>query len=53
MSVYDNLGRVRVSERVALASGRNEVALTGLQSGVYFASCRFGERTLKAKFVLY
>jgi hypothetical protein len=53
VSVYDNLGRVRMSEKVALVSGSNELALPSLRSGVYFASCRFGERTLKTKLVLY
>ena len=53
VEVYDNLGRVRMSERVVLESGSNELALPGLQSGVYFASCRFGGRTLKTKLVLY
>jgi hypothetical protein len=53
VSVYDNLGRVRTSEKVSLASGSNELALPSLRSGVYFASCRFRERTLKTKLVLY
>ena len=53
VTVYDNLGRVRMSEKVALVSGSNELALPGLRSGVYFASCRFGERTVKTKLVLY
>jgi len=53
VSVYDNLGRVRMSEKVALVSGSNELALPSLRNGVYFASCRFGERTLKTKLVLY
>jgi len=51
--VYDNLGRVRASEKVALVMGENELALPSLGSGVYFANCRLGERTLKTKFVLY
>lgn len=51
--VYDNLGRVRMSEKVALVSGSNELALPSLTSGVYFASCRLGERSLKTKLVLY
>lgn len=53
VTVYDNLGRVRVSEKAALVSGSNQLALPRLSSGVYFASCRFGEQTLKTKFVLY
>jgi hypothetical protein len=53
VTAYDNLGRVRMSEKVVLVSGSNELALPSLQSGVYFASCRLGERTLKTKFVLY
>ena len=53
VSVCDNLGRVRMSEKVSLASGSNELALPSLSSGVYFANCRFGERTLNTKFVLY
>jgi hypothetical protein len=53
LTVYDNLGRVRMSEKVTLASGSNGLALTCLRSGVYFASCRLGERTLKTKIVLY
>jgi len=53
VGVYDNLGRVRMSEKVALFEGKTELALPSLQSGVYFASCRFGDRTLKTKFVLY
>jgi hypothetical protein len=53
VTVYDNLGRVRMSEKVALVSGSNELALPSLRSGVYFANCRFGERTLNTKFVLY
>ena len=53
VTVYDNLGRVRVSEKVVLVEGRNELALPSLQSGVYFANCRFGERTLNTKFVSY
>jgi hypothetical protein len=53
VAVYDNLGRVRISERVRLVSGTNEVALPSLGSGVYFASCGFGDGTLKTKLVLY
>jgi hypothetical protein len=53
VSVYDNLGRVRASEKVALVMGESELALPSLASGVYFANCRLGERTLNAKFVLY
>jgi hypothetical protein len=53
VSIYDNLGRVRMSEKVVLVSGSNDLVLPSLQSGIYFASCRFGERTLKTKFVLY
>jgi len=53
VTVYDNLGRVRVSEKVTLVSGGNQLTLPHLSSGVYFASCRFGERTLKTKLVLY
>jgi len=51
--VYDNLGRVRMSEKVTFSSGSNEVALTDLKSGVYFASCRLVDRTFNTKFVLY
>jgi hypothetical protein len=51
--VYDNLGRVRMSEKVTLVAGNNELALPSLSSGVYFANCRFGEQILKTKFVLY
>ncbi len=51
--VWDNLGRVRVSEQVALGPGSNELPLPGLQSGVYFVSCRLSERTSTAKLVLY
>jgi hypothetical protein len=53
VSVCDNLGRVRMSERVKLISGSNELALPSLSSGVYFASCRLGDRTLQTKFVRY
>ncbi len=53
VSVYDNLGRIRMSEKVRVVSGSNELALPSLQSGVYFVSCRFGERTLKTKLVFY
>lgn len=53
VSVYDNLGRIRKSERVMLKSGSNELALPNLWRGVFFASCRFGERTLKTKLVFY
>jgi hypothetical protein len=53
VSVYDNLGRVRMSEKVMLVSGSNELVLPSLSSGVYFASCRLGDRALKTKFVLY
>ena len=53
VTVYDNLGRVRMSEKVVLVSGSNQLALPRLSSGVYFAGCRFGERTLNTKFVLY
>jgi len=53
VTVYDNLGRARMSERVALVSGSNELTLPSLRSGVYFVGCRFGERTLKTKLVLY
>jgi hypothetical protein len=53
VSVYDNLGRVRTTEKVALVPGSNRLALPGLRSGVYFVSCRFGERTLKTKLVFY
>jgi hypothetical protein len=53
VSVYDNLGRVRMSEKVILASGSYELPLYLLSSGVYFASCRFGERTASTKLVLY
>jgi hypothetical protein len=53
LNVHDNLGRVRMSEKVALGSGSDELALPNLGSGVYFASCSLGERTLKTKFVLF
>ncbi|MBM3332533.1 hypothetical protein FJY68_11920 [candidate division WOR-3 bacterium] len=53
VSVYDDLGRLRMSERVALVVGQNELALPSLSSGVYFANCLFGERALNTKFVLY
>jgi hypothetical protein len=53
VTVYDNLGRVRISERVPLVSGGNELALPSLRSGVYFANCQLGQNTLKTKFVLY
>ncbi|MCX6843477.1 MAG: T9SS type A sorting domain-containing protein [candidate division WOR-3 bacterium] len=53
VTVHDNLGRVMVSEKVALVSGSNQLALPRLSSGVYFAGCRFGEQTLNTKFVLY
>jgi hypothetical protein len=52
-SVYDNLGRVRMSENVRLVPGSNEVPLRGLSSGVYFAGCVFRGKTLKQKLVLY
>ena len=53
VSIYDDLGRVRMSEQVVLKSGSNELALPRFGSGVYFASCRLGIRTLKTKLVLY
>ena len=53
VTVYDNLGRVRMSKEVALVVGKNELALPSLGSGIYFANCRFGGRTLNTKFVLY
>lgn len=53
VTIYDNLGRVRISERVRLVSGTNEVALPSLGSGVYFASCGLGARMLKTKLVFY
>jgi hypothetical protein len=53
VSVYDNLGRVRMSEKVALVSGKNELDLPSLTSGVYFVSCRLRGRALKTKIVLY
>jgi len=53
VSVYDNLGRIRMSEKVGVGSGSKELALPSLQSGVYFASCQFGERILRIKLVFY
>jgi hypothetical protein len=53
VTVHDNLGRVRMSESVSLVPGSNEVPLRGLSSGVYFAGCRFRERNLAQKLVLY
>ncbi len=53
VSVYDDLGRVRMSEKVTLISGSNDLALPSVGRGVYFANCRFGERTLNTKFVFY
>jgi hypothetical protein len=53
VSVYDNLGRLRASEKVALVAGKNDLALPSLRSGVYFVSCGFGQRVLKTKFLLY
>jgi len=53
VTVYDNLGRVGMSEKVIMVSGSYELPLHLLSSGVYFASCRFRERTANAKFVLY
>jgi hypothetical protein len=53
VTVCDNLGRVRMSEEIALAAGRNEAALPSLGSGVYFATCRFRNRTLTHKLLLY
>jgi hypothetical protein len=53
VTVFDNLGRVRMSEKMMLASGSNELALPALRSGIFFVSCRFGGQTLKTKLVLY
>jgi hypothetical protein len=53
VTVCDNLGRVRMSEEVAVVAGSKDVPLPGLQSGVYFARCQFGERRLRTKLVLY
>jgi len=53
VTVFDNLGRARLSEKIALAAGSNELALPGISSGVYFVNCRLGERALKTKLVLY
>jgi hypothetical protein len=51
--VFDNLGRVRMSKKFTLVSGSYELPLYLLSSGIYFASCRFGERTASMKLVLY
>lgn len=51
--VFDDLGRVRMSKEVALVAGSCQLALPGLRSGIYFASCRSRERTSNAKLVLY
>jgi hypothetical protein len=53
VTVYDNLGRVRMSKSVNLVPGSNEVPLCGLSSGVYFAGCRFREGTITQKLVFY
>jgi hypothetical protein len=52
--VVNEVGRVVWRQAVELRTGTNHVALNSrLAAGVYFASCRFGQRTLKTKFVLY
>jgi hypothetical protein len=52
--VVDEVGRVVWRQTVELRTGTNGVVLNAqLDPGVYFASCRLGERTLKTKFVLY
>jgi hypothetical protein len=53
VTVYDNLGRVRLSEKVVLVTGSNEVALRGLQSGVYFARAQEGTYRSTVKVVLW
>jgi len=53
LRVYDNLGRVRLRERVELVSGSNELALPSLRSGVYFATAQKGTYRSTAKVVLW
>jgi hypothetical protein len=53
VSVYDNLGRVRMSEKVALVEGKNELALPSLQSGVYFATAQKGTYRSTVKVLLW
>ncbi|MCX6843476.1 MAG: T9SS type A sorting domain-containing protein [candidate division WOR-3 bacterium] len=53
VTVYDNLGRVRMSEKVTLVSGSSEVPLSGLQSGVYFAEARKGPYRSRVKVILW
>ncbi|MBM3332532.1 carboxypeptidase regulatory-like domain-containing protein [candidate division WOR-3 bacterium] len=53
VSVYDDLGRLRMSERVALVVGQNELALPSLSRGVYFALVQGEVRRDMAKAVLW
>jgi hypothetical protein len=53
VSVHDDLGRVRMSEKVVLEMGRNELALPSLRSGVYFAIVQGEVRRDMAKVVLW
>jgi hypothetical protein len=53
VNVYDNLGRVRMSEKVALAEGTNELALPKLRSGVYFVTAQRGTCRSTTKVVVW
>ena len=53
VSVYDDLGRVRVSEKVELVQGKNELALPSLGSGIYFATVQKGTNRSTVKVVLW
>jgi hypothetical protein len=54
VQLYNQVG-ARVSEfHLGPVNGEKRIELSvTLAPGIYFASCRFGERTLKTKFVLY
>jgi hypothetical protein len=53
-TIVDEAGRLIWRQTVELRTGTNHVALDArLIPGIYFASCRFGQRTLKTKFALY
>jgi len=53
VTVYDNLGRVRMSEKVALVEGKNELAMPSLSSGVYFATAHKGTSRSTVKVVFW
>jgi len=53
LTVRDHLGRIVMKRGLTVQPGPTELPLRSLPAGVYFATCQVGDKSLKAKLVLY